>query len=138
MPAELDPQEEALAQRLYDEEIGTDSFVEEITEPAGATAFLTGSHTCPGGTVTAFVRLEGRPGNRLGQVLFTGDFFVAPPRVVFDLESALKGLAPAEAVPAVEAFFSGRELAALSVTPADFRAALESALAGSANTGDRP
>ena len=133
--AEIDPEEEALARRLHDEEIGTDGFVEEITEPADATAFLSGSHACPGGTVTAFVRLEGRPGNRLGQVLFTGDFFVAPPRVVFDLESSLKGLAPAEAVPAVEAFFRGRELAALSVTPADFRAALQAALADGAKTG---
>ena len=133
--ADIGPEEVALARRLHDGEIGTDGFVEEITEPADATAFLAGSHACAGGTVTAFVRLEGRPGNRLGQVLFTGDFFVAPPRVVFDLESSLKGLAPAEAVPAVEAFFRGRELAALSVTPADFRAALQAALADGAKTG---
>ena len=49
--------------------------------------------------------------------------------MVFDLEAALKGLGIAVAGPAVERFFSGRELAALSVTPADFRAALEAALA---------
>jgi len=134
-PAELGAGELALAQRLHDEEIGTDAFVEEITEPADATAFLTGSHACTGGTVTAFVRLEGQPGNRLGQVLFTGDFFVAPPRVVFDLEAALKGLAPAEAGAAVESFFGGRELAALSVTPGDFRAALENALQAGSPAG---
>jgi len=131
----LGAEEEALAQRLHDEEIGTDAFVEEIDEPADATAFRAGSHACPGGTVTAFVRLEGRPGNRLGQVLFTGDFFVAPPRVVFDLEAALKGLPPAEAGAAVEAFFRQRELAALSVTPADFRAALEAALEAGSPSG---
>jgi lipoate-protein ligase A len=124
----LGAEEEALAQALYDGEIGTDAFVEEITEPADATAFLSGRHACPGGTITALVRLEGQPANRIGQVLFTGDFFVAPPRVVFDLEAALKGLAPAEAGPAVEHFFGERELAALSVMPSDFRAALEAAL----------
>ena len=134
-PAELDPQEEAIAQRLYDEEIGGDGFVAEIDEPAEATAFMTGSHACQGGTVTAFVRLEGLPANRVGQVLFTGDFFVAPPRVVFDLEAALKGLPPTETGPAVEAFFRERELAALSVTPADFRAALEAALANGTSAG---
>ena len=132
----LGAEEQALAQGLYDQEIGTDAFVEEITEPADATAFLSGSHACPGGTVTAFVRLEGAPANRLGQVLFTGDFFVAPPRVVFDLEAALKGAVPGEAGAAVEAFFRERELAALSVTPSDFRAALEAALGAGAVAGE--
>jgi len=135
-PAALGPEEEALARRLYDEEIGTDDFVAEIDEPADTTAFASGSHACPGGTVTAFVRLEGTPANRLGQVLFTGDFFVAPPRVVFDLEAALKGVAPGEAGAAVEAFFHARELAALSVTPSDFRVALEAALGALAMAGD--
>jgi len=127
-PAGLDPAEEELAQRLYAEEFGTEAFVEEITEPGDATPFRSGAHACPGGTVTAYVRLEGRPANRIGQVLFTGDFFVAPPRIVFDLEGSLKGIEPAAAGEAVEAFFDGRELAALSVTPADFRRALEAAL----------
>ena len=126
---ELTAAEETLARHEFEQEFGTDAFVAEIDEPADATAFLVGEHACPGGTVTAYVRLEGSPGIRVGQVLFTGDFFVAPPRVVFDLESALKGLGTAAAGPAVERFFAGRELAALSVTPADFRAALESALA---------
>ena len=124
----LGEEEEALARRLHDEEIDTDGFVAEIDAPADDMAFQAGSHACPGGTVTALVRLEGQPRNRLGQVLFTGDFFVAPPRIVFDLEAALKGLSPSEAGPAVEAFFRGRGLAALSVTAADFRAALEAAL----------
>jgi lipoate-protein ligase A len=132
--APLTEEEERLARRLHDEEIGTDAFVAEIDEPADATAFQSGSHACPGGTVTAYTRLEGRPGNRLGQVLFTGDFFVAPPRVVFDLEAALRGLAPAAAGAAVERFFAGRELAALTVTPADFRRALEAALAAGPGT----
>jgi lipoate-protein ligase A len=125
---ELTGGEEALARQHCDEEIGTEAFVAEIDEPADNTAFLTGTHACPGGTVTAHVRPEGRASNRIGQVLFTGDFFVAPPRVVFDLEAALKGLGTAAAGPAVDRFFKGRELAALSVTPADFRQALEAAL----------
>lgn len=133
--AGIDPAEESLARRLYDEEIGTEEFVTEIDEPSGSTTFLTGAHSCPGGTVTAAVRLEGQPGNRIGQVLFTGDFFVAPPRVVFDLEAALKGLSPEAAGPAVEDFFDGRELAALSVTPTDFRGALEAALDSRSRSG---
>lgn len=134
--AALTDAEETLARRLYDEEIGTDGFVHEIDEAELGDAFLTGTHAGPGGTVTAQVRLEGVPANRIGQVLFTGDFFVAPPRVVFDLEALLKGLAPERAGPAVEAFFGTRELAALSVTPADFRRALEAALAAGMERGE--
>jgi lipoate-protein ligase A len=130
--AALSDAEESLAARLHDEEIGTDAFVAEIDEPAGDAGFVAGEHAGPGGTVTAHVRLEGRPANRIGQVLFTGDFFVAPPRVVFDLEAALKGLPPGEAGPAVSRFFEDRALSALTVTPADFRRALEAAL------GDAP
>jgi len=123
-----------LAQQQYDEEIGTDEFVSEIDEPQDAVAFSVGSHTCPGGTITAFVRFEGATRNRIGQVLFTGDFFVAPPRVVFDLEASLKGLAAGVAGPAVERFFTRHELSALTVQAEDFRASLEAALAGGSKT----
>lgn len=133
--ASLQERELALAQQLFDAEIGRDEFVHEIDEPAAGAAFRTGSCACPGGTVTAMVRFEGRTADRIGQVLFSGDFFVAPPRVVFDLEAALKGLSTAEAGPAVERFFTARELAALSVTPADFREALEAALTGKSIPG---
>jgi len=122
-------EELALAARYHAEEIGTDAFVAEIDEPADADAWSTGTHACPGGTITAFVRLEGSPANRIGQVLFTGDFFVAPPRGVLDLEASLKGVAIAQAGAAAERFFAGRELAALSVAPSDFREALDAALA---------
>ena len=120
--------EESLAQRLFDEELGGDAFVAEIDEPDSGEAFLVGSHSCPGGAITAYVRLEGIAGDRIGQVLFTGDFFVAPPRTVFDLESSLKGLGKAVACTAVDRFFARRELTALTVTPDDFRRALEAAL----------
>ncbi len=118
----------ALAAQHYADEIGTEAFVAEIDEPTDAAAWSQGTHECPGGVITAFVRLEGVPANRIGQVLFTGDYFVAPPRVVLDLEASLKGLGIGQAGVAVEAFFAGRELAALSVAPSDFRKALEAAL----------
>ncbi|HSF78577.1 MAG TPA: biotin/lipoate A/B protein ligase family protein [Steroidobacteraceae bacterium] len=134
-PGALTAGEESLARRLFDEELGQDAFVAEIDEPESGEAFLVGSHSCPGGAITAYVRLEGVAGDRIGQVLFTGDFFVAPPRAVLDLESSLKGLGKAAAGDAVEQFFAQHELAALTVTPADFRRALESALGPDAGGG---
>ena len=70
--------EEELAQTLYDSEIGTDDFVHEIDDPGAGDDTLSGNHTGPGGTVTAYLRLEGAARNRVREFLFTGDFFHYP------------------------------------------------------------
>jgi lipoate-protein ligase A len=131
----LSDREEQRAWRCYREEIGTDEFVAEIDDPAAADDVLRGEHRCAGGTITCWVRLEatGRP--RIGQALITGDFFVAPPRRVLDLEADLKGREPADVEPAVRRFFQRNPVSAISVTPDDFVHALHAALAA---CGPRP
>jgi len=124
----ISAEEEALATKHHDEEIGTDAFVHEIDDPGADAAVRSGSHTGAGGTVTAYLRLEGAAEQRIREALVTGDFFVTPPRVVFDLESSLRGVPVAEAGAAVERFFAGAKLGLLTVSPADFRAAIENAL----------
>jgi lipoate-protein ligase A len=131
----LSTEEEALAWRHHREEIGTEAFVAEIDDPAHAADFASGSHECPGGTITTYLRLEGPARKRIGQVLLTGDFFVAPPRVVLDLEAALRGAYLEDAAAIIAQFFAERPLSALTVTPADFQAALDQAIAAAA---DRP
>jgi lipoate-protein ligase A len=121
--------EETLAKRAYDEEIGTDDFVHEIDDPGAGAGVLSATHTCPGGTVSAYLRLEGPTGDRLREVLLTGDFFVTPPRTVFDLEASLRGLPTAELGAAVERFFAEAPVDLLTIAPADFRAVIEAALA---------
>ncbi len=44
-----------------------------------------------GGTIDSFVKLEGPTRQILQRVLISGDFFITPPRVVFDLEAHLQG-----------------------------------------------
>jgi len=124
----LTPAEEAAARRVYDEEIGTDEFVAEVDDPAHDADFLSGTHTCPGGTVTSYLRLEGPARKRIGTALITGDFFVAPPRTVLDLEAALRGVYIEDAVGVLDRFFAEHTLSAITVTPADFRASIEAAL----------
>jgi lipoate-protein ligase A len=125
---EITAEEEALAAKHHDEEIGTEAFVHEIDDPDADASVRSGSHTGAGGTVTAYLRLEGAGEQRVREALITGDFFVTPPRVVFDLESSLRGVPVAEAGAAVERFFAGAKVGLLTVSPADFRAAVESAL----------
>ena len=121
--------EEALAAKYHDEEIGTDAFVAEIDIPDAADGVRAGSHSGAGGTITAYVRLEGMGLDRIREVLITGDFFVTPPRTIFDLESMLRGVAAREAGAAVETFFARASVGFLSVSPADFRRAVEAAIA---------
>jgi lipoate-protein ligase A len=121
--------EEALAKRIHAETIGTDEFVYEIDSPRGAgvsEASLTGA----GGTVSAFVRLEGAGGaRRVREVLLTGDFFVTPPRMVLDLEAALRGALVSEVGASVDRYFAASRPDLLSIAPQDFRKVIEEAVA---------
>lgn len=121
--------EEGLAGKYHDEEIGTDAFVAEIDDPGAGEGALEGSHTGAGGTVTAYVRLEGPARERVREVLITGDFFVTPPRTVLDLEASLRNVPVMEIGAAIERFFAQAKVGLLTVSPADFRAAIESATA---------
>src|SRR5210317_409999 len=127
-PGSISDAEEALATEYFNEEIGTDDFVAEIDNPGGTDQLLEGAHTGAGGTINAFVKLEGPTHGLLQRVLITGDFFVTPPRVVFDLESALQGVRLDGIDATIEQFFSSSEVDTLSVSPDDFRASIANAL----------
>jgi lipoate-protein ligase A len=132
-PGEITENEEALASRYFIEEIGTDEFVAEIDNPGEDNETLAGSHTGPGGTIDAFVKLEGPTRRVLQRVLITGDFFVTPPRIVFDLEAHLAGTRLDEVDAAIDAFFADNDIDMLSVAPGDFKAAIASAVSESAD-----
>jgi lipoate-protein ligase A len=125
---EITAGEERLARKHFDEEIGTDEFVAEINDPAAEHEVLVGSHTGAGGRIDAFVKLEGPTRKLLQRVLLSGDFFITPPRVVFDLEAQLQGIRLDEVEPAIERFFRDTEIDMLSVTPDDFCASIVDAL----------
>mgnify|MGYP001811920839 CR=1 FL=1 len=121
-------QEESLAQEYFDEEIGTDEFVAEIDDPTADTTTLSGQHSGAGGTIDSFVKLEGPGLGILQRVLITGDFFVTPPRTVFDLEARLQGSRLEEIDDVVDAFFESSEIDMLSVTADDFKSSIANAL----------
>ncbi len=76
----------------------------------------------------ADIRLEGQQRDRIREVLITGDFFITPPRVVFDLEATLRGLNVADAGEVVERFFRRVPTDFLSLSAGDFRQVIEMAL----------
>ncbi|HVO88174.1 MAG TPA: lipoate--protein ligase family protein [Casimicrobiaceae bacterium] len=125
----ISAEEEALADRHYQNEIGTDAFVAEIDDPDAGESVCSATVDGAGGSVSAYLRLEGAAPGRIRDALITGDFFVTPPRTVFDLESALRGVEASAAGVAVEKYFSEAHVGMLSVAPGDFRAAVEGAIA---------
>jgi len=127
---ELNPVELERAQALYRDEIGTEAFVHEIDEPPVARGDLAGSHVGAGGTIKVYLRLEGPAQNRVRGALITGDFFVTPPRVIYDLESLLRGVYLEQLAAVVHDFFAQADVEVLSVAPEDFIAAFDDALAG--------
>lgn len=121
--------ENLLAQHIHDDEIGTDDFVASIDGLYDQTGTLSATHTGAGGAVTVFVRVEGPASNRIREVLITGDFFVTPPRVIFDLEASLRGVERDGIGAAVDAFFAQTKVDALTLAPEDIRDVLVEALA---------
>jgi lipoate-protein ligase A len=127
-PGVIEAQEESTASRIFEEEVGSENFVTEIDNPADRADVYVGTHTGAGGTITSYLRLEGARQNRIREVLLTGDFFVAPPRITLDLEAALRGVAVSELEQQVTAFFDKTDVGMLSVSPTDFLASINAAL----------
>ena len=127
---EITANEESLAKRHFVEEIGTDEFVAEIDNPGDDSDTLAGSYTGQGGTIDAYVKLEGPTKRILQRALISGDFFVTPPRIVFDLEAHLAGTRIDEIDDEIDAFFAANDIDMLSVSPDDFKASIADALAG--------
>jgi lipoate-protein ligase A len=123
---EIADDEEALARRLHDEELGTEEFVRSVDAPAGDAGLLSATLVRKGGSLRADLRLER---DRVREALVTGDFFLSPPRALFDLEASLRGVPAAEAGAAVEAFFARTPCELVGLSPLDFREAVEGALA---------
>ena len=124
----ITPYEEELADKLYREEIGTDAFVEMLDAADSGDTLVSASFTGRGGTVRADIRLEGPQLDLIREVLITGDFFVTPPRVIFDLEAALRGLEVGAVPKAVDDYFARIPADFLSLGPGDIRHVIEMAL----------
>jgi lipoate-protein ligase A len=127
-PGAITEGEEALARHYFDEEIGRDAFVAEIDNPAAEAGTLAGTYTGSGGTIDAYVKLEGPTNGLLQRVLLSGDFFVTPPRIVFDLEASLAGTRIEDIDTTIDRFFDEHSVGMLSVLPGDFKAAIADAL----------
>ncbi|MGB5333052.1 MAG: biotin/lipoate A/B protein ligase family protein [Woeseiaceae bacterium] len=127
-PGEITSAEEELARDFFDDEIGTDEFVAEIDNPSGSGDVFAGTHSGAGGTITSYIKLEGPARRILQRVLISGDFFVTPPRVVFDLEAYLQGSRLPDIEKRIKQFFENTDIGMLSVSADDFATSINNAI----------
>lgn len=125
---DLDDETQQLAQQMFDEEIGLDAFVDEISPPVESRGTQVGEHQGAGGMIKAYVRMQGPAQNRISSVLITGDFFVTPPRVIYDLEGQLRGTFVQDLDGKLDCFFRQAGIDTMSVSRDDFAAALHDAI----------
>lgn len=124
----LSAAETASAQVLYRDEIGTAEFIHAIDGLARDGGWLRAHRTTAGGHLFAHVRCW--PGRDVvQQVLLSGDVFVTPPRLVYDLESALKDTPLAALDARVRRFVAAASVGLMSFSADDVVAVIESALA---------
>lgn len=129
VPGELSGDEAALAGDLLAEEIGTDDFVAEIDGLAADDGWSAATRTTPGGIVTAALRFAAGGRARIERACLSGDFFVTPPRVIPDLENALKDVAPEDAGAAARRFLESASVELMSLPPAELAAVVADAAA---------
>jgi lipoate-protein ligase A len=130
-PGDITEAEESAAKEILATEIGTDEFVYGLDDPRGSDV-LSGRVTGSGGTIATHLRLDGPSQDRIREVVITGDFFVTPPKVILNLEAALRGVDVEDVEPAILGFFEAEQVGLLSAQPADFVASIRAALSGGA------
>ena len=111
-------------------EIASPHWVYQANRPRHEAPMLEGIHRCAGGLLSAQLLLDTHR-RRIKQVYISGDFFVSPRRTVLDLEAVLRDTAVEDLERSVIHFFDGRPAEMLLLTPRDFIAVIERALAQS-------
>ncbi|MBT7835184.1 MAG: alpha/beta fold hydrolase [Rhodospirillaceae bacterium] len=119
-PGEITMEEETLANELLRDEIGRDDFVDGIAVPESGETHLSATLNLDGGAIRADIRVPDARRARIQDILLSGDFFITPPRAVFDLEARLRGAARGEVSDIITRMFDEGAVECLELAPADF------------------
>ncbi len=107
----------------------TEEWIYGVRRPVEARQELRSVHKGPGGLIRTSLVAD-LPNKRIQAALITGDFFIFPNRVIYDLEAALKD-APLEKdklEKIILEFFGEREIEMPGLTPDDFVKAMNKAI----------
>jgi len=104
-------------------EIDTPDWVNLVRRPASDMPVYEAAQKYAGGMLRANLTYD-HLAHRVKQVWFTGDVFVSPRRTIADLEAALRDTSVERLERNVRAFFAGRPVDMLALTPDDFIAVM--------------
>ena len=124
---EIAEAEENLAEELLAEEFGGDEFVDGIAVPESGETHLSATLNLDGGTIRADIRVPDARRTHIQDILLTGDYFITPPRAIFDLEARLRGASRADFTEIVQAMFAEGAIEGAELGPDDFCRAIEMA-----------
>jgi lipoate---protein ligase len=124
---EITQAEETLAADLLVEEFGNDEFVDGITVPESGETHLSATLNLDGGTIRADIRVPDARRTRIQDILLTGDYFITPPRAIFDLEARLRGAAREDFPAVVHAMFAEGSIEGSELGPDEFCRAIDMA-----------
>ncbi len=120
-------EEEALATELLHDELGRDDFVDSIAVPESGETHLSATLNLDGGAIRADIRVPDARRHRIQDILLSGDFFLTPPRAVYDLEARLRGAAREDVAGMVAGMFDDGAIECLELTLDDFCRAIDMA-----------
>lgn len=109
------------------QEIDCPEWVYQHNRPLSEAPLMESVYRSDGGLMRACVAID-QARNHLKQVWITGDFFVTPTRLVFDLESALKDTSVDAIEDNIYDFFSRNPAQMLRLKPYDFVALIQRAI----------
>ncbi len=113
-----------LERRLLEErtpDFEAEKWVYGVRRPVGSRQVLRSIYKVPGGLIRTTLVVD-IPNKRIQAALITGDFFIFPNRVIYDMEAVLKDapLEKAKLEKILAQFFNSREIEMPGIVPQDF------------------
>ena len=103
------------ASDVYKKEVGQNAFIYSIDNTPIKGDWSVTSRSTSGGNLSVYVKIEKYGLPRIASIILAGDFFITPPRLVYDLECWLKQI-PVDAVgESVAEFFKHNAVDIMSV-----------------------
>lgn len=123
----LNDVERSAIEDCHANDIGSDEFVYEIDGVHNARGWRHASADTRGGLVEVYLTFGTQGDPRVENAIIVGDYFVTPPRMIYDLEAALRGARASEAGDCARDFLAARQFETLSIEPAELAGLVERA-----------
>jgi lipoate---protein ligase len=125
-PGTITALEQSTAGQIYNDEAGTDDFVNGA-DLAIQSCTISRQRSISAGILEVHIDMRSSSDPRINRIWIMGDVFVSPPRAIPDLEAALAGIPARDAATVAERFLAEHAVQILGGTPGDLVAIIKEA-----------